>query len=84
MKYDPLIHSQIHPASEPPVNVGRYPACLDLDICEKDLKSWDIDSSNPDDQFMYYWDGKYWCFASKVPVWHQDRRWFGLREKPKC
>jgi hypothetical protein len=32
----------------------------------------------------WWWDGEVWLYAEKeVPLFHQDREWRGLAEKPE-
>lgn len=85
MKYDPKMHSQVHPAHVKPVHVGWYRVCYDSDYDEEQLIAADIGGDRFEQEWLY-WDGRQWLFdedGTPYPVCHdQQRRWFGLREKP--
>lgn len=79
MKYDPKIHSQVHPAHEKPVHVGWY-------VSRPAGPSTDNFLKYSDNLGLFFYDGERWMLdesgANTSVCWMQNRRWFGLREKP--
>lgn len=85
MKYDPKIHTQVHPAHEKPVNFGWYRVCYDHDYDEEQLLATYIGGDRFEQEWLF-WDGRQWLFDEARTHFHvchaQNRRWFGLRKKP--